>query len=427
MYKYCMRNIQILLETVVRCGGNCSGCALSSSERMTKADFDFTSFKYSVSKIYSYLKERVKSDEIEALSVFLGQGDHFLLSDNELKEIIDICQNLVPSEIRHKTVVLLTASAIGKHEEIKRKMDLIYSESTRIGIPMFIQTVFDPKKVVETKNFKDTYIKNILYFKDKCGMTDLTINLGSDFLEQMSPQEFHNWIIQYGFNHVETNWVINRITQKMWKGHINSMTEWITQWLKIYKSNPAYEINFIPIALRLLEYKSLALIKSKLNIEQELMDNIYIDNQGNLIPCTMGPINNLTPVQERLSEEKIININNLLTGKQIIEELQRVCSTLSKKAINQIVKNKPCGLCQYKTVCAISGSSTWLNYEGNKNECPWNVKQFLDLLEKDFSDKTFKLTAFHKNPVQDKALKKLGNETAQWFDAEVNKRISYEE
>lgn len=422
-----MRNIQILLETVVRCGGNCSGCALSSSERMTKADFDFTSFKYSVSKIHSYLNERMKSDEIESLSVFLGQGDHFLLSDNDLKEIINICIDMIPNAIRNKTVILLTASAIGKNKDIKRKMDLIYEQSSSLGIPMFIQTVFDPKKIVETKNFKDTYINNILYFKEKCGMTDLTINLGNDFFEQMSAEEFHNWVIKYQFNHVEVNWVINRVTQDMWNGNITPMINWLKEWLTIYKKNPAYEINYIPIASRVLSFKDLPIMASKQAIEEILMDNLYIDSQSNLIPCKVGPINNLTPVQERLSKERVINLNNLLTGKQIIEAISQVSVDLTKSSINVLMKKKVCVSCEYKTSCAVSSGSTWLSYKGNDIGCPWGIKELYQLLEDSFSAKAFKLTAFNKNPVQNADLKQSGNETAKWFDEQVSKRIKNEE
>lgn len=422
-----MRNIQILLETVVRCGGNCSGCALSSSERMTKADFDFTSFKYSVSKIHSYLQERIKTEEIESLSVFLGQGDHFLLSDDEIRQIVMLCLDMVPESIRKKTVILLTASAIGKHQEIQRKMDLIYEQSTALGIPMFIQTVFDPKKIVETKKFKDTYIKNILYFKDKCGMTDLTINLGHDFFEQMTAKEFHEWIIQYQFNHVEVNWVLNKVTQAMWKDNVNQMTTWIKDWLKVYKENPAYEINYIPIISRVLSFKDLPLMKSGKDLEDILMDNLYIDSQGNLIPCKVGPINNLTPTQERLSTNKVINLNQLLNGKQIIESIKGVSKELTRNSINSIIKNKECMSCEYKTSCAISSGSTWLNYKGNESGCPWNIKELYELMEKSFYDKTFKLTAFNKNPVQNIDLKETGNETAKWFDEQVSKRIKNEE
>ncbi len=422
-----MKNIQILLETVVRCGGNCSGCALSSSERMTKADFDFTAFKSSVKKVYGYIKEIAKVNEIESLSIFLGQGDHFLLTDDDLKSIVGICDELIPLEIKHKTVILLTASAIGKNTDIQRKMDLIYNESIRVGIPMFIQTVFDPKKIIETKNFKDTYIKNILYLKEKCGMTDLTINLGQDFLEMMSPQEFHNWVVEYQFNHVEANWVINKNTQKMWLGNITSMHNWIKEWLLIYKNNPAYEINFIPIALRILANKDLPILKTQKVIEQSLTENLYIDSSGNLIPCKIGPINNLTPVQERMMGDKIININALLTGKQVFEELKRVSVGLSKKAINKVITHKVCALCPYKSVCATNGASTWLNYDGNESGCPWNVKELYELLEKEFSTKKFKETSFYKNPVQSDLLKINNNETSQWFDKEVIKRLKNEE
>ena len=122
------KNIQILLETTVRCGGNCSGCALSSSERMEKVDFDFFTFKTNANKINKLLHEKISIngvEEIESVTIFLGQGDHFLMALNEIERFVDICSQIVPQELKHKSVILITASAIGKEAQIKEKMDKV--------------------------------------------------------------------------------------------------------------------------------------------------------------------------------------------------------------------------------------------------------------------------------------------------------------
>lgn len=203
-----MRNLQILVETMTRCGGNCSGCALSSVERMAST-FDLNGFIEKTNEVYKILSNE-SNKNIESISVFLGQGDHFLIDEKMIDQFMFHAAKMIPDELKKRTVVFITASAIGKNEQIKKKMDLFYEYSLKYQLPFFVQVVFDPKKMKITEKFQDIYIKNILYFKEKCGMTEVTVNIGEDILNHLTPQEFHNFIIKYQFKHIEMNWVKSR-------------------------------------------------------------------------------------------------------------------------------------------------------------------------------------------------------------------------
>jgi hypothetical protein len=320
-----LKNIQILLETMTRCGGNCSGCALSSIERMTKSDLDFNQFEKQQKCTYSFLSQH-QAEDIESISLFLGQGDHFLMQDYEIEPFVKMCSALIPENMKHKTVVFITASAIGKYETIKYKMDLFYEYSIKYQIPFFIQVVFDPKKMLLHSNFSDTYLKNILYFKEKCGMTELTINLGQDLYEYITPQEFHEWVITHNFKHVEMNWVLNKETHHMWKNSAKPMFEWLQKWLLIHKNDPLYEINFVSFLSRSFLDKDMSFYDIKEKVNTGLQENIYIDILGNVHLCQMGLISNITPLNERLiKNHSIDDLNNL--------------SLLSQQKTNQVVKN----------------------------------------------------------------------------------------
>lgn len=405
-----LKNIQILLETMTRCGGNCSGCALSSLERMTKADIDFTKFNIQQQSTYNYLLKQDYSN-IESISIFLGQGDHFLMEDNDIETFVKICSTLVPQEMKHKTVIFITASAIGKHDTIKYKMDLFYKYSLIYEIPFFIQVVFDPKKMLVTENFKNIYMQNILYFKEKCGMTELTINLGQDLYTYISPQQFHDWILSYGFKHIELNWVVNKETHNMWKNSSTKMFSWLKEWLLIYKQECAYEINFIPFLGRSFLNKHLPFMDMKEKIISSLKDNLYIDTQDNLLLGQMGLISNITPIGERL-----IHNNNQLQNIDFLAE------NTSKKLIKNILKRPACSNCEYKNICVNSGATAWFDYpdvSNNLYDCPWDIKDFLSFFETHFvQDNLGNLgeTRFHKNPVQNSHLLKENNATYLYFD-----------
>lgn len=411
------KNIQILIETMTRCAGNCSGCALSSSERM-ETDFDMNNFLMKT-KLVSDQLVKLQSDSVESVTLFLGQGDHFLMKHSEIEPFVKACSEMVPLSLKQKTVVFITASAIGKHEQIKEKMDSFYKYSLKYNIPFFIQVVFDPKKMKINQKFKDIYINNILYFKEKCGMTEVTVNMGEDLLNHITPQEFHNWIKEYQFKHIEMNWVTNQFTYSMWKSIYNDMFSWLKNWLDIYKNDPIYEINFLPFLSRHLKYKNVNIMKMTPHIEESLENNLYIDYNGNFFSSQMGLISNLTPFGERLSHN--VSFFNNKTSSLSKDKI----TNKSRKIIRELIRKENCSDCEYKSVCSISAITQNFNYKEDNhenNECPWNVKSFLSYLEneilnhKKYNNRDITNTIFNKNPVQHIEMKKENNETYTYFE-----------
>lgn len=413
-----LRNIQILIETMTRCGGNCSGCALSSVERMSNV-FDFENFFKKTALIKEQLGQ-MQAQEVESVTIFLGQGDHFLMEENEIEPFVKACSEMIPVDLKSKTVVFITASAIGKAEVIKKKMDLFYQYSVDHDLPFFIQVVFDPKKMKLTKKFKHIYIENILYFKEKCGMTEVTLNMGEDLLNHMTPQEFHDWIKEYGFKHIEMNWVTNQFTYPMWKDIYNEMQTWLKDWLSIYLKEPVYEINFLPFMSRHFLKKNIPISKMYNEIEQEFKDNLYIDDQGNFFPSQMGIISNLTPFGQRQHAQEY-----------------KTPEQMSRKVMSSLMRSPKCMGCEYKSVCAISGSVALFDYEENHaddNECPWNIKSLLQFMESEVingnknctinNGRNITKTIFDKNPVQSAQLMKQNNETHNYFEKAIEIRES---
>lgn len=421
--------IQILLETMTRCGGNCSGCALSSVERMDTV-FDYEHF-INNSKVVKNKLLSFDSSEIEAATIFLGQGDHFLMPENNIEGFVKHCAEMIPDSFKNKTVVFITASAIGKEEVIRKKMDLFYQYSIKYNIPFFIQTVFDPKKIRLTKKFKDIYLRNILYFKEKCGMTEITVNLGQDLIDYISPLEFHNWIKEHEFNHIELNWVINQFTFEMWKKSYNNMHQWLKEWLLIYRQDAVYEINFLPFIARHFKWKDVPLLHMNRVIQNEFNHNFYYDYAGNEFLCQYGFVSNLTPFGNRLESNTKTNSNRL-----------------SKKVLGSLMKNNKCSTCEFKSVCSISAIESsfdlWNQFKKEDNEigdCPWNVYEFmhffqteiLDFISENPNKEHIIQTTFTKNPIQNKDILlehhdgDVDNMTFEYFDECRLKRIENEQ
>ncbi len=412
------KNIQILLETVVRCGGNCSGCALSSVERMSKSNIDWKMFEEKAQELFEYLNNQ-DSNSVESVSLFLGQGDHFLLSEDEMRNFVEVCSKIVPKHLRHKTTTLITASAIGKEEVIKEKMDLFYNLFLAKGMPFFIQVVFDPKKMIVTEKFSNIYINNILYFKSKCGMTELTINVGEDLFETMSPKEFHDWTIQYGFKHVEMNWVMNKNTKFMWLKNNNykKMFDWLKELLILNAKDHLYEINFVPFlsrAIKLIKDEDLVndfLLKS---IANQLAENIYIDNLGGISFCQPGLISNIVPIKERLTN------SNIKLNSSILEKEAKNKANL---LLSKMLRKKSCSGCEFIASCLQIGSYAWVeSINEDSFDCPWDIKEFLTFFKEYIeNNKEYADTKFDKNPIQNKALMKENNADFEYFESRFDK------
>ena len=435
------KSIQIVIEDTNRCGGNCSGCSLMSTERMQKSGFDFLGFNQKVEKVNDLLVVMAQEsadtkEEIESISIFLGQGDHFLMSNDEIQRFVESCSKIIPESLKSKSVIFVTASAIGNSEEIMEKMNLFYDLFLEYKVPFFIQAVFDPKKYVQYKNFQGKYLRNILVFKEKCLMTELTINLGEDVFENMTPKNFHDFMCENGFLHAEFNWIMSNLTIEMWKNKSHEMWSWLKELIVLNKEDHRYEINFLPIMGNALRNKGKDVLRIKDDIAQSLENNIYIGYGGDINLGQMGVINNITTLEERkvyvdskiINFEKFKNSSSLLnkkiqdfkTGKELYSFVLDLADKYSKTVQLGIMKRSSCQDCDYKSVCSVGGSYHWFKYfEGNKDVCPWEIKSLYEHVESIYSVDELR-TVFDKNPVQSSFLQGSENDTGKEVRAKLN-------
>ncbi len=385
------RNIQFLIENMTQCGGNCSGCALSSSERMNNDSYSEEKLKYNLHLFHDYIANLSKTDEIESISLFLGQGDHFLLSDDSLKKMLTLIgSSFINKSINHKTVIFLTASAIGKHQEIVRKMNIIYDFAQKYQLSIFIQVVFDPKKYKShNKNFCQTYLKNILHFKKICGMVELTINIGEDFLKYLSPEDMHEIMIKNEINHLEINWVLNEQTLTMWQKNHLEMYQWLENLIHLKQKDKKYEINFLPFLGRAFKKMNIEGVDIISYIEELLQNHIYMNQDSSYSFGLPGLFNNLTPLIPRNHSLKTI----FFKTNQIKKE---TAFDFAKKIYQKSLKNDSCVECEFKNSCMLIGATQWNEFEGNEG-CHWHLYEFLTKMKK-LDEQNHFVTLFNENP-----------------------------
>ena len=376
-------NFQIAIETATQCGGDCTGCALTAIERHTPSEIKKEALIKKLETAMQYIQTQSESNQIESITLFFGQGDHFLLSHESLACLQNTVGEFWPEHLKEKTVFLLTASAITKKTEFQSKAHQVKNIGLSHQCNWFIQVVFDPKKM--HLHYYNGYLENILFLKEVFGMIEITVNLSKDIPEAISPKGFVQFLKDHQFNHVEFNLVTSKVFETMWKNDLPSVMEWLKDFIKNSWHEQQYEINVLSATIK----KLLKNREDSTSLEISIGDQaIYISESGCTIPSQSGPIGNVTPLLDRSQTKD----QEYLITKKINSHLF-------------FDFKKPCHSCEFRRVCTSNGVLSWKNHmpKISKEGCPWGLKEWYQMIL-NLTKKTPKrgLDRFNKNPIQGK-------------------------
>jgi hypothetical protein len=382
-------SFQIGVETFTRCGGACEGCALTSAERLS-GEVSFENLEKQIQEAKNFVANTLKEEEaeVEAITVFFGQGDHFLLEEAQLLALFEKMSQAWPLGWQSKTTFLMTASAVTKAEHLRLKAKAVNDLSKRLGLNWFVQVVFDPKKLTATPSFSSTYLENILFLKQLFSMVELTVNLAKDVADHMSPREFHAWVKEHEIKHVEFNWVMRKELAPLWEKDLDDVWQWLRELVLASQEEKVYEINFIPWMAKRLKDAGHVLLDERA---------IYITQEGVPLAAQVGPIGNVSPFRDRL-ETSMVNAH-----KEKIEVI---------KAFNR----KACATCEYSKLCQINGVYPWKQTLPNHTDagCTLGLKNWYDFLNPILKEKEGR-TIFDKNPTPHQDIKGSPLKTAHYF------------
>jgi hypothetical protein len=397
-------SFQIGIETTTRCGGACAGCALTSSERQDPKGLDesllSSQLKTAKGWIQSHLEET--PTDIEAITVFLGQGDHFLMQEDELVRMAAIVGEQWPAVWRMKTVFLLTASAVTQPAALRKRAKALKAEGLKHQCNWFVQVVFDPKKFNTTHKFKDVYLGNILFLKEEFTMVELTVNLAGDIAAHMTPLEFHEWVKTHRFKHVEFNLAARRELWDMWTSDLDTVWRWLKEFIALAWKDRVYEVNFMPwTARRLSAYQH----EGTNDVLQVAERALYITGKNDALPAQVGPIGNVSPWADRLA--------TLSIGE----------NRMALRVLRHFATAPTCNDCEFRGICASGGVYAWTSLlpKVYKRGCPWGLDTWYTHVKRVFSETPHYngSTVFDKNPVPDELLKACAvtQDTRHYFES----------
>lgn len=402
-------NLNLGVETMLQCGGSCAGCVLSSMERTTPASFDTWAIARRLEFVRAWLDARLaQGGECESITVFFGPGDHFLLPDEDLKALVRLAALTIPDRLKARTTCFVSASAVGKTPAILAKTEMLYHEAQRHGLPFFVQTVFDPQKYLHKPRFAPIYLDNIQGFRERFGMTEIAINLSGDVPQAMSPDVFHAWMQQEGFRHVEFAWLPTGRNVASMRSSAGTVVEWLLNVVRHALTEPAYEINLVPLLARAMLERGTPLNStgpreglSEHELVAVMQDQIYVDAQGGAQPALAGVVGNQLPVHPRGQDGGV-------SADQPFDPniWQRMLHHTARAILRTFLARRPCAGCAWKSLCARHGAFQAIGVasaEGllGPSNCPFDFNGLLDGLRELFDAQPAwpSTTRFDRNPV----------------------------
>lgn len=402
--------LKIGIETVTKCGGNCDGCILTKEERQSSDNFFMSRDKLEIlsEKVSEYIKDYENNFGcIDELAVNFGQGDHFLLNEEDISFYV----SWMHRTFLGKGNCFITASAISSRDNVIKKADLFHEKAIESKQMLLMDIVYSPLKA-SIKNFSESYSDNLTYIRNKFGGADFVVNMGIDILDNVTPLELSEFVLK---NKLSISTIV--LPPNVYFGEDKgSYIDWLVDYYNIWienlnSKNFQYEINYGPVLGRSIEYYMNS------NSEQQdgfslLFKELYIDFDLNVYFAQTG-IGDFG-LSKRFGFEPIFNLQD--SGKMF----DNIKKSIARHKIN-ILKgfvSKKCLECEFIEVCKHS----MLGYsKGNKmigNECFLSVFPLLNTIKENvLLNKDIKSTCYQdKKPLIQSGLKKVEVDNAISID-----------
>lgn len=359
--------LQLEIDDVYACPGHCPGCVLSTLERKSnKPDMSFEILSTSIKKLIDYIPTL---SNLEKVNLTYGIADHFLMSNEYLEKTYHLGADLIEKTgfKNEYNGVFFTASMIGKHELIMKKVKFLHDISLKRGVRFYVIAVLDPKNLYH-KSFAQTYAKNIVETHKLIGKVDLSINLSEEAIDKISPQELYDFAVLNEFDEVTINWTPTEDNIKYVYFNQDKLAQWLIDFDTLLSQNEKLTTSYRPVIKKTinnlmcnrqdnLDYN----LKNdiSMNLSELVKKSIQIDDKGNIFPKyeAIGDISH-TP---RLG---IPAWGNIMEDKTIDNIINHGLKNTEKFIIKQFTKD-PCLSCEFNSFCANSGFHIY-NYVLNK-------------------------------------------------------------
>ena len=380
--------LKIGIESMVGCGGSCNGCALTSPERMSVAssffddELSLNALGTKLTKFSEQFPDYFESNSIDEIALNFGQGDHFLLKEQQIKNLVGWAH----STFEGRAAAFITGSCVMSHKKFKLAVDTFYNEAKALNQPLGIDIVFSPDKK-GIVNFAETYRNNIEYVRRLFGHIDIVINMGIDVVRSMTPKDFCLFMATNDFR-VSAIQLVPTIDSKHhfdqhWEEIIGWMKELHSIWLESWEKGDPYkfDLNYATVFGRYFD------ISRDLDIEFNGFVNRYVENRlgreiyiGNDLNVYYGQTGaGDFGLSSRFGFEPIGNIND---DKSLLEMFASSKPAYSRMFMKHFAFNPKCSGCEFNKLCLQGGVSIYKNLKLEQDDlgkCPFGLFDMLSL------------------------------------------------
>ncbi|MEO0392065.1 MAG: hypothetical protein AAF213_02330 [Pseudomonadota bacterium] len=376
------RELQIQIDDVYACPGNCAGCILVADERRTRTpDMSERLLRLSIDRLSDYIPTL---DHLEYINLTYGIGDHLRMDQDYLKLLHELGADLLE---RHgfdapKNAVFFTTSLIGKADILMPRLEELARHQRRVQF--YPIAVLDPAKLY-SKNFGAVYEGNILRTKELFGKVDLAINLSAEAIERITPQDLHDFAAENEFDEVTINWTPTKANKEFTAPCIDDLAGWLIDFNRAVIAGDKIGSSFAPVLRRSIDAvmcgadgDTMPTLQQAVNdvLPETIRKSIEIDHLGNLLP-KLEAVGDITH-GERFGLPTLGNINQA----PIQELLGDAMAPLKARVIGIHSRSAACASCDNLAICSVTGFHVATHILGPRADrttgCPHVAAQLID-------------------------------------------------
>jgi hypothetical protein len=376
------RELQIQLDDVYACPGNCAGCILAADERrVTRPDMSAALLGLAFERLDAYIPAL---DHLEYINLTYGIGDHLRMPQEYLKSLHQYGADLLEKHGYDgpKNAVFFTTSLIGKASLLMPRLEELARHDRRVKF--YPIAVLDPEKLYN-RNFGSVYEGNILRTKELFGKVDLAINLSAEAIRRITPQDLHDFAAENEFDEVTVNWTPTPGNIAHTAPCIDDLADWLIAFNRSVVAGNRIGSSFAPVLRRSIDAvmcrsdgeEPPTLLQAVNDVLPEtIRKSIEIDHMGNLLP-KLEAVGDITH-GERFG---LPTLGNIRDGG-IAELLGEAMAPLKARVIGIHSRSAACATCPHLSICAVTGFHVQTHILGPRSSrergCPHVAARLID-------------------------------------------------
>jgi hypothetical protein len=352
-----LRELQVQIDDIYGCHGNCPGCVLTSSEKKaTTPSMSAETLALVASRIGEYVSHL---GQLDRLNITFAVADHLMLEDDYFGHIYETGARLIeaanPTDRSHSGVFFST-SMIGKREQILPRMEKFAALAA--GRPPFMPVVVLDPALLYSAKFGPIYEDMILRSRELFGQIDLSINLSDEAVRRMPPQALHDFAADNGFSEVTINWTPTPFNKEHTTKDLEFLARWMIEFDHCLETAGRISSSFRPVLLRTIHAVMCAASNGETSsiagtirnmVPKTIRHSIEFDHLGNVLPKfeAIGDV----PHSERFGLKPLGHIRE----GSIAEIMDKALPGVLQRIQQAHIRSRACMGCRYAPICAATG------------------------------------------------------------------------